>query len=218
MKDQKKVYIILGLPGAGKGVCAQELQKKYNFLHFSLGDYLREAVQKQSTLGTKFHREIIEGQVLLPCKLVFWIIKQQINTSAKNIIIDGYPRTIAQLKYLDNYIKNKNIVLNYVWLNVDPQLGVTRLLTRKHCVTCKYDFIMVKTLTDGRCDFCNSTLYVRETDNADDLRRRIDMFYKTTQKVIEHLQNTKSLITIDANKCLNVLKEEFLQLVSDGCR
>ena len=65
-----RLYFIFGLPGAGKGVCAQKLKLYKNFVHFSLGDFLRGQVRTQTKIGKEYSKEILGGLILLDCDLV----------------------------------------------------------------------------------------------------------------------------------------------------
>lgn len=209
-----KVCIIFGLPGAGKGVCAQELKKK-NYIHFSLGDYLRSEVSQKTKIGISNMEAISSGLSLIPCDVTFNIVRDIINNAImhnKNIVIDGFPRTIYQLRLLKNFLIKKNIIPYWIYFDAGQEVAISRLLTREYCAYCKHDFIMVITKEKGKCDFCRQSLIKRATDNKESILKRINFFYETTYKVIEYLQTTSTLMTLNSNKSFDYLKKEFLKI------
>jgi adenylate kinase len=128
-----KIYIILGLPGAGKGVCAQALKKHKNFIHLSCGEYLRRQVRQRTALGISYQDDIDSGTKLLPCEVIWSIVKQEATQAIdnnNNIVIDGFPRTEKQLVFFKEFAVEKLITPKYIYFDVDEELAIKRLLTR----------------------------------------------------------------------------------------
>ncbi len=210
-----KIYVMFGLPGAGKGICAQELKIRKGFIHLSLGDYLREQVRQKSKIGIDYQNLVTSGLKLIPCQIAYEIVETTIkNTinSDKNIVIDGFPRTIYQLKLLKAFLSEYNLVAHWIYIKVDPQIGINRLLTREHCINCGYDFIMTTTIIEGICDFCHNTLVKRSTDNINIIRQRNKFFWKTTNKVIQFLKKNDNLIIINSGKNIESMKVKFFDI------
>ena len=97
-----KYYILFGPPGAGKGTQAAKLVEKYNLLHISTGDLLREEIKKGTPLG-KEAAALIEKGNLVPDAVVEGMIKEQFAScgDVRGFILDGFPRTTAQAEHLD---------------------------------------------------------------------------------------------------------------------
>ncbi len=93
--------IFLGPPGAGKGTQAIELARKYGVPHLSTGDMLREHVCKGTPLGAKA-KPIMERGDLVPDSLVLQMVRERIERPdcSHGFVFDGFPRTVAQAKYL----------------------------------------------------------------------------------------------------------------------
>lgn len=124
--------IIFGAPGSGKGTQGVKIAEKYGLEHVSTGDILRNEVRSQSEVGKKIESFISKGQ-LVPDALMIEMLENMIskNNSAKGFIFDGFPRTLAQGKALDEmlqkYGEKVSVVLS---LEVEEDELVNRILKR----------------------------------------------------------------------------------------
>ena len=124
--------VLFGPPGAGKGTQAEKLAEKYNLIHLSTGDLLREQVKKKTTLGTKAKKLMDKGN-LVSDDIVIGMIqsKLQENPDTNGFIFDGFPRTEAQAIALDNLLKlNSTSISLMLSLEVSEDELTKRLLKR----------------------------------------------------------------------------------------
>lgn len=106
MKNQnhQQHIIIFGAPGAGKGTHADLMAKRYGMVHLSTGDLLRKEVAEQTPLGKFVQKELDQGN-LVADEIVIEMVEKAITGTDRNCILDGFPRTVAQAKALDEMMK-----------------------------------------------------------------------------------------------------------------
>lgn len=102
--------VLFGPPGAGKGTQSEKIIKKYGLTHLSTGDLFRKHLSEGTELGKLAQGYMDEGN-LVPDEVVIRMVDAKIssNTQSKGFIFDGFPRTVAQAKALDNLLEQKDI-------------------------------------------------------------------------------------------------------------
>jgi len=124
--------VLFGPPGAGKGTQAEKIIEKYNLIHLSTGDILRSELAGKTKLGLEAKKYMDKGE-LVPDKVVIGMIETKIdhNPGANGFIFDGFPRTTAQAKALDELLSKKGTPITaMLMLTVEYQELVSRLLNR----------------------------------------------------------------------------------------
>ena len=145
-----KLIIILGPPGVGKGTQSVFLAETFNLMIISMGDLLRRSIAA--------HQDIAKGN-LVPDANVSSLLEDRIivNNEIQGYLIDGYPRTLSQVKYLDDLIFRKKIQRVYfLHISLDEDFLMKRLISRFVCKACKrvYNHLTAPTKIRGICDFC----------------------------------------------------------------
>ncbi|WP_299226731.1 adenylate kinase [Sulfurihydrogenibium sp.] len=194
-----KIIIFLGPPGAGKGTQAQLLKERNGFIQVSTGDLLREAVKNQTELGKLAKKYMDEGK-LVPDDLIISLIKEKLQEYAdKNIIFDGFPRTIPQAESLDNLLfqldKNIDAVILF---KIEDEEVVKRLAGRRVCPSCGavYHVIYNPPKIDEICDKCGTKLIQRDDDKEEVIRKRLEVYHQQTKPLIEYYKS--KIVEIDA--------------------
>jgi adenylate kinase len=124
--------VLFGPPGAGKGTQADFLIEKFKLIHLSTGDLLRSQIAEETELGLEAKRYIDKG-FLAPDSIVIGMIKSKLqeNKKAYGYIFDGFPRTVAQAKALDELLnENGTPVSGMLCLQVDKDELINRLINR----------------------------------------------------------------------------------------
>ncbi len=124
--------VLFGPPGAGKGTQANFLKEKYDLIHISTGDVFRYNIKNETALGMLAKSYMDKGE-LVPDQVTIDMLNKEVekNSDANGFIFDGFPRTDAQAKALDELMDSKDSQINaMVALEVDDEVLVERLLKR----------------------------------------------------------------------------------------
>jgi adenylate kinase len=199
--------ILLGAPGVGKGTQAELLSARLRTCHLSTGDVFRAA----KCLGEGERTPALESALgnmkrgeLVPDETVLSMVAERVRCLRCHggILLDGFPRTVAQAEALEALLKTQNIALTAV-LNYDLPIDqiVARLSGRRTCSGCKAVF-HVSTLPPkvaGICDHCGKPLLQREDDRPESVRVRMEAYQKSTTPLIQFYQSRGLLVNVPAN-------------------
>jgi adenylate kinase len=124
--------VLFGPPGAGKGTQSEKLISKYQLVHLSTGDILRNEISNGTALGLEAKKLMDQG-ILVPDEVVIGMISNKLdaNKDANGFIFDGFPRTVAQAEALDSLLESKSSsITKMVALEVEHDELKKRLLLR----------------------------------------------------------------------------------------
>lgn len=212
--------LFLGPAGAGKGTQSSKLAEAYGISHLSTGDLIRSEIKSGSELGNKV-KSIVEAGQLVSDDIVNEIVKNKIS-SLDSFILDGYPRTLEQAKFLDSYKK-----LDYIFdLKAPREALIKRLSGRRMCTkekdpNCKGMFHVEYNppKEEGICDLCGSPLFQRKDDQPEVIERRLDSYEEETGKPLTEFYANDNLIEINAMQAPDqVLKDIKDQLAVASAR
>ncbi|POZ88959.1 MULTISPECIES: adenylate kinase [Petrotoga] len=203
--------LFFGPPGAGKGTQAKLVAKEFDIAHISTGDILRDAVSKGTELGKKA-KAIMDRGELVSDEIMNNLVKEKMQ-ELDSFILDGYPRTLDQAKFLDRATKDlKKEIDAVVLIDVAEEEIVKRISNRRVCPNCGkvYNLITLKPKEDEKCDVCGTKLIQRDDDKEEVVRERYKVYKNTTESVIEYYRKNNKIITIDgAQNVEDVTKELF---------
>ena len=167
--------LIVGPPGAGKGTQAARLTERYGIPAIATGDIFRENIRNQTPLGIEVKATIDAGDYVtddLTNELVVSRLAEE--DALDGFLLDGYPRTLAQVTFLDELLASRGQSLDAViQLAADKEEVVTRLRKRA--------------LEQGRTD-----------DSEEAIRHRQDVYARETMPLIEVYRDRGLLIEVDA--------------------
>jgi adenylate kinase len=181
--------ILLGPPGAGKGTQAARLVEHHGMRQLSTGDMLRAAVKAETPVGLEA-KAVMERGELVSDEIVSKLIDAELEAMgpAVGAIFDGYPRTAAQARSLDDILARHGRKLDHVVeLAVDEDALVERICGRFTCANCGegYHDAFKLPKTEGVCDRCGSTEFKRRPDdNEETVRTRMAEYRAKTAPIL----------------------------------
>ena len=166
--------LIMGAPGAGKGTQATAIAAHYGIPAISTGDIFRTNVKERTPLG-ETARGYIEAGEYVPDSVTNAMVRNRLNDadSRRGFLLDGYPRTLAQVVTLDAILADSSRVLDAVIvLEVDREELIDRLVRRA--------------ASQGRVD-----------DTEDVIRRRQKLYADETSPLLAEYDRRGLLVRID---------------------
>jgi adenylate kinase len=184
--------ILMGPPGAGKGTQASVVADHFGIPAISTGDIFRANVSKGTDLGRKA-KEYMDAGEYVPDEVTNLMVRNRIDEpdAEPGFLLDGYPRTLAQVEELDGMIKHTGHELDaVVVLTVDPEDLVQRLLQRAE--------------TDGRSD-----------DTEDVIRRRQEVYAEQTEPLIDVYRDRGKLLEVDGMGEVDEVTQRIFKALQD---
>jgi adenylate kinase len=195
-----KRVVLLGAPGAGKGTQAKMLIEKYKIPQISTGDILRKAVADGTPLG-KEAKVIMDQGGLVSDKIVLGLVEERIQQPdcKSGFILDGFPRNTVQAEALDKMLSDMGAPLT-IALNIDVDMNdlLKRLTGRRTCKSCQqmYNIYFSPSKKEGTCDKCGGTLFQRDDDKEETIKKRLDVYQKQTAPLIDYYSKKNIMKTV----------------------
>ena len=212
-----RAVIFLGPPGSGKGTQAKELAGQYAVPHLSTGDMLREHVSKGTPLGLRA-KPIMERGELVPDSLVLKMVAERIERPdcGHGFVFDGFPRTVAQAKYLGELLRRQGFKQPFVIHMVIPTSVLMKRLTGRR--TCKvggeiYNIYERPPKVEGICDNDGGELLHRPDDREEVVAPRLNAYEKLTAPLVQYYRRLGALHDVDANRSVEEVRRQICQLV-----
>jgi len=193
--------ILLGAPGSGKGTQAAPLSERFHVCHISTGDIFREAVAEQTPLGEKVKGYLERGE-LVPDDLVIDVVTYHLDhhDCCDGFVLDGFPRSVAQAKALDEVLAARGEKLDAViFIQVGTYTLIKRLSARRTCKECGegYNLITKPPRVPGICDTCGGELYQRTDDKEETIQNRLEVYLSQTAPLIEYYDKAGVLLRVN---------------------
>jgi len=195
--------VLLGPPGAGKGVQAQLLTTEYSVPHVSTGSMFRELMGEETELAARI-RSFLERGALVPDDLTVEVVEGRLARAdcSNGYILDGFPRTVRQAEVFDASLARQGKEIDAViYFDVPAATVVDRLSGRLVCSRCgvNYHVANIPPKRPGVCDSCGEKLVRRSDDEPETIRRRLEVYRQQTADLIDHYERRGVLRTVQAN-------------------
>lgn len=156
--------VLFGPPGAGKGTQSENLIDRYQLVHLSTGDIFRANIKGETELG-KLAKSYMDKGELVPDAVTIQMLESEVekHPEAKGFIFDGFPRTKAQAKALDDFLETRSTSINLMLALEVPEEELKKRL--KH-----------RAETSGRADDADPEI----------IQNRINVYQRETAPVAEY--------------------------------
>jgi adenylate kinase len=213
------ILVFLGPPGAGKGTQAKILEQQHGYRQISTGDLLRRHVREGTPLGVEAKGFMDRGE-LVPDDLIIRMMDGELEHVA-DVILDGFPRTVAQADALDEMLRRKGrAVPGAVLFDVVPDVLMERLTGRwTHPSSGRvYHERFNPPHRAGRDDQTGEPLIQRDDDKPETIKKRLDVYQRETQPLIKFYSRPDSnrLTSVDALGPIENVTSRILRLIDPG--
>ena len=181
--------LIMGPPGAGKGTQAAFISEHFAIPHVSTGDLFRANLAQGTALGQEAKKYMDAGEYV-PDSVTNGMVRDRLKESdAKTgFLLDGYPRTVAQVAELDGMLGGKSLD-KVIVLTADTDEVVARLLKRAQ--------------EQGRAD-----------DTEDVIRRRLEVYEEQTAPLVELYESRGVLVEVDGLGSVNEVTDRIMKAIN----
>jgi adenylate kinase len=213
--------LLIGAQGSGKGTQAQLLQTELTLTSVASGELLREEMA-QGTPNGEAARPYYERGDLVPDSIIVGMILHRMNhlEGFGGIILDGFPRTIAQAEVLDTALsENGQQIDRVIFLDVPREQLLGRLSGRYICRAMGhvYNLKTNPPRVPGICDIDGSELYLRSDDTeTEKIKRRLDIFFGETIQLVDYYGKQGKLILVDGMRSIPDVNREILAALKAG--
>jgi adenylate kinase len=166
--------LIVGPPGAGKGTQAKRISENLGIPTISTGDIFRSNIANETALGLQV-RAIVDAGDYVPDELTNELVRHRLAEpdAANGFLLDGYPRTLEQVRYLDALLAEKGHAVD----------AVIRLVADRDAIV---DRLRKRAIAEGRVD-----------DSEEAIRHRQDVYLRETEPLIAVYRDRGLLTEVD---------------------
>ena len=211
--------ILIGAQGSGKGTQAEKLSQSLDIRHVASGDLFRSAISQQTELGLKAKKYMDDGH-LVPDDLTIAMVLDRLQDPdcANGVILDGFPRTIAQSQALDKGLASVGKRVDCALYLEVPRAELLKRLSGRYICKAHQHVYNIETnppKVAGICDIDGSELYQRSDDRGEAIQKRLDIFFNDTIHLIDYYDGQQKLIRVDGNQSIDRVQQELVNVISE---
>ena len=204
------VVVLLGSPGVGKGTQGVRLSRTVGWAHVSTGDLLRAALRQGTALGLEARKYMDAGE-LVPDGVIVNLVREHLAGLGREegVILDGFPRTVAQAEALNEVLGAEGRAVNRVaLLEADDAVLFKRISGRRSSPSGRvYNVYFDPPRRDGFCDETGEPLIHRADDQPDTVRTRLAVYREATAPLIGYYDAKGLLVRVDGEGGIDEVQE-----------
>ncbi|WP_255462459.1 adenylate kinase [Granulicella sp. WH15] len=203
--------LLLGAPGVGKGTQAKVLMAEFAIPQISTGDLLRQHRREHTPLGMMADELMQQGK-LVPDDLVNQMVAERLAQADcdRGYILDGFPRTLAQAAWLDDYLERTESAWPVVVISIRVPYDdlLQRITGRRICPDGHiYNIYTQPPRVEGICDVDGKALTQRNDDTEAAFEQRMKEFHELTAPVVPHYQGQGRFAEVDGLRSVDEVTE-----------
>jgi adenylate kinase len=208
--------IMMGPPGAGKGTQAGRFARERGLIKISTGDILREGMKEKNPTALEAKARMDRGELVDDDMIIAIVANRLAKPDAKpGFVLDGFPRTVAQARALDQIMERRNNGPLIVVDVVVPELElVSRLATRRICGACGANAEALG--SERKCIKCGGELIQRADDNQDVVLERLKVYQHTTRPVLEYYRERPTFRVVNGAQTPDSVAQELDAMIDDA--
>lgn len=210
--------IMMGPPGAGKGTQAGRFARERGLLKISTGDILRDAVREGSPEALAAKARMDRGELVDDATMIAIVRQRLLRPDAEcGFVLDGFPRTVAQARALDEILRERdNGPLVVVDVVVPEEELVMRLAGRRICSICGTN--AGPSGAEVRCQKCGGDLVQRADDSQAVVLERLKVYQRSTRPVLEYYRQRPTFRVVNGAQPPEVVSRELDRVIDEAAR
>lgn len=207
--------VLFGPPGAGKGTQARRLTERFSLRQISTGDLFRSALREETPVGLEAKRYLDEGK-LVPDAVVNRMVEGALDAIGHDdFILDGFPRTVEQARWLLGYLDEQDAPLDAVLsLKVEPETIVQRLSRRR--TDRETGAIYHLDFNPPSADLPADRLIHRSDDQPEAIRTRLRVYEDETRPVGQVFRGAVPFFEINGIGEIEEVQHRVLEALSEA--
>jgi len=204
--------VVLGPPASGKGTQGRCLASELGLGYLSTGALLREHVENRTELGLLVEPILARGEYL-PDGLMCPILAEWLEKQSKGWVLDGFPRSLPQAQFLDEWLSSNDLKLDAaIGLEVPYEILLERIRDRVECPECRWTGQQHQLLENNSCPKCGKPAGPRADDDEQNFRNRYEEFTRWTAPVIAHYREQEIFHSCDATDSVEIVAQNILRI------
>lgn len=192
--------LLISAPGAGKGVVSKYLKDKYNYMHISMGNLLRELAKENESIN-----QILKEGGFVDNNIVYNLLEEILkNNKNTKFVFEGFPRTLEQNENFEKILSKYDIILDgVIYVDIKKEIAEKRITGRLMCSSCSEIYNKYfDNINDNKCKSCGNNLVKRNDDKISTYKARYKTFVDKTLPLVDYYKEKNMLYKVYNNETI----------------